>query len=190
MKVISGKDPIFETDNYEVILVSTSIYNILCNGFQGKMANKYAYIVEENNKQQYADTRRLGTRLTIKRNGLPTISLLYVCRCPQKGLKSLDYSALKKCLDTAALEFKGKRVLSTVLGASVFDGEGSKKRILRMMEKAFEDVDVDVYDYKQLALNEETKIKRRQFAEMGITDKKKCIEILKQLYLIPEDAKK
>ena len=122
MNIIKDKEPIFETDKYDVILVGTSIYDKLCNGFQGKMANKYPYIVEENHKQPYADIRRLGTRLTLERKGKPTISLLYICRCPQKGLKSLDYDALKHCIETAALEFKGKRILTTVLGGSVLGG--------------------------------------------------------------------
>lgn len=190
MRIIKDKDPIFETDNYDVVLIGTSIYNMLVNGFQGKMGNKYPYIVEENDKQPYADSRRLGTRLTFERNGLPTISLLYICRCPQKGLKSLDYPSLQRCLETAALEFKNKRIITTILGGTVFDGEGDKNRILGMMEKAFEGLDVDVYDYTQTVLNEEMLIKKKELTELGVTDRQKRLEILKQLYLIPTDGKK
>ena len=190
MRIIKDKDPIFETEKYDVILVGTSIYSTLYNGFQGKMANKYPYIVEENNKQLYADSRRLGTRITIERKNSPTISLLYICRYPIKMRLTLDYAALKQCLETAALEFKNKRILTTVLGGTIFDGKGNKKRVLNIMSKAFEGMDVDVYDYKQTYIKEETKAKRKELTEIGVTDSQKRIEILKQLYLIPADGKK
>lgn len=185
MKIIKDKEPIFDTENYDVILVGTSIYDILCNGFQGKMACKYPYIVEENHKQSYADTRRLGTRITIERKGNPTISLMYICGLPQRKQKSLDYDALKQCLTTAALEFKNKRIMTTVLGCTDFDGEGNKRRVLRMMEKAFDGMDVDVYDYKQRNLIEEAKEKRNELTEIGVTDRHKRTAILRQLYLMP-----
>lgn len=190
MRIIKDKDPIFETEKYDVILVGTSICDTLYNGFQGKMANKYPYISEENHKQSYADSRRLGTRLTVKRKGNPIISLLYICRYPRKMKLTLDYSALKQCLETAALEFKGKRILTTVLGGTVFDGKGNKKRVLNLMSKAFEGLDVEVYDYKQTYINEEAKTKRKELTEIGVTDSQKRIDILKQLYLIPADGKK
>jgi hypothetical protein len=72
----------------------------------------------------------------------------------------------------------------------VFDGEGDKNRILGMMEKAFEGLDVDVYDYTQTVLNEEMLIKKKELTELGVTDRQKRLEILKQLYLIPTDGKK
>ena len=190
MIIIKDKEPIFETEKYDVILVGTSIYDTLYNGFQGKMVNKYPYISEENHKQTYADSRRLGTRLTIVKKNMPIISLLYICHYPLKNKTTLDYDALKRCLDTAALEFKGKRILTTVLGGTVFDGKGNKKRILNMMSKAFEKLDVDVYDYKQTYIKEEAKTKRKELTEIGVTDSQKRIEILKQLYLIPADGKK
>ena len=190
MKIIKDKEPIFETEKYDVILVGTSICDTLYNGFQAKIANKYPYISEENHKQPYADSRRLGTRLTVKRENNPIISLLYICRYPQKLKMTLDYSALKQCLETAALEFKNKRVLTTVLGGTIFDGKGNKKRIINMMAKAFEGLDVDVYDYKQTYIIKETNAKMKELTEIGVTDSQKRIEILKQLYLIPSDGKK
>jgi hypothetical protein len=93
-------------------------------------------------------------------------------------------------LETAALEFKNKRIITTILGGTVFDGEGDKNRILGMMEKAFEGLDVDVYDYTQTVLNEEMFIKKKELTELGVTDRQKRLEILKQLYLIPTDGKK
>ncbi len=190
MRIIENQEPIFETDKYDVVLVGTSVYDLLVNGFQGKMANKYPYILEANHKQPYGDLRNLGTRLTLKREGNPIISLLYICGYPKKKFKSLDYDALKQCLTTAAVEFKDKCILTTIMGSTSFDGEGSKKRIIKMMEKVFEGMDVDVYDYKQMNGVEERKLKKKQLTEIGVTDNKKRQEILRQLYLIPADGEK
>ena len=44
MKIITNEDLIWKTDNYDVILVGTSIYCMLTNGFQSKMRMKYPYI--------------------------------------------------------------------------------------------------------------------------------------------------
>lgn len=185
MQIIKDKEPIFETEKYDVILVGTSIYGMLCNGFQGKMANKYPYIVEENDKQSYGDVRRLGTRITVSKEDSPDISLLYICRYPQKNAESIDYEALEKCLATAAVEFKGKKIMTTVIGSTQYDGTGSKRRVLSIMRKVFGESDVDVYDYKQHALKEEASDKRKQLSEMGITNKSKITSVLRKLYLLP-----
>lgn len=191
MNIIKDKEPIFTTENYDVILVGTSVFDMLVNGFQGKMAYKYPQIEKENHKQSYGDVRRLGTRITVNKKGCPTISLMYICRYPRKDLKNLDYNALKQCLATAAMEFKDKRVMTTVLGASEFDGNGTKRRILRIMTKAFDGMNVDVYDYKQRNLKEEYKEKRQELIDMGITDSRKRNAILRQLYLLaPKNGKK
>ena len=184
MEIIKGKDAIFETDKYDVILIGTSVYDILSCGFQGKVARKYPHVAEANHKQNYGDLRRLGTRVTVEKEGCPIVSLLYICRYPKKGLKSLDYDALEKCLATSAMEFRNKRIITTVMGASDFDGEGSKRKVLNMMRKAFEGMDVDVYDYPQGNIAKELSDKKRLLNSIGVTDKKRRNEILKQLFLI------
>lgn len=184
MKLIKGKDAIFETDNYDVILVGTSVYDLLTHGFQGKIGKKYPHVIEANHKQSYGDLRRLGTRLTLEEEGKPIISLLYVCRYPKKGLHSLDYEALRQCFLTSAAEFKGKRIITTIIGANEFDGEGDREKILRMMRNVFKDVDIDVYDYPQKSIVEEEREKRKQLKAMGVNDANKRREILRKLFLI------
>lgn len=183
MNIIKGKDAVFETDNYDVVLIGTSVYDILSHGFQGKVAIKYPHVAEANHKQTYGDVRRLGTRVTVEKEGCPIVSLLYICRYPKKGLKSLDYDALQRCLETAAMEFKGKRIITTVMGASDFDGEGNKRKILSMMRKAFKDMDVDVYDYPQFCVHDERMEKAKQLISMGVSNGKRRVEILRKLYL-------
>lgn len=184
MRIIKDKEPIFEVDKYDVVLVGTSVYGILTNGFQGKMANRYPYIVDENLKQPYGDLRRLGTRITITKEGYPTISLLYISGYPKKGLHSLDYEALDKCLKTAAMEFKGERIITTVLGDTQFDGEGNRRRILNMIDRAFEGMDIDVYDYPQFNLKKEKAKLIEELKKQGISDSRERTEILKKQFLI------
>ena len=188
MNLIKGKDAIYETDNYDVILIGTSIYDILTHGFQGKVAIKYPHVMEANHKQPYGDSRRLGTRLTLEKKGCPTISILYICNYPKKGLKSLDYDALKRCLETSAVEFKGKRIITTIMGANDFDGEGDRAKVLRLMRTYFKDLDVDVYDYPQEKVKDEMLRTVKKLKSMGVKDRKKRKEILKKLYLISIDV--
>lgn len=153
MDIIKDKDLIFDTDNYEVILVGTSIYNLLTQGFQSKMAVRYPNIVEANNKTPYADRRKLGKRITVE--GSPTISLMYICGYPHSKRDYLDYGALKNCLETANLEFKHKKVASTFLGTSLFDGNGDKDKCMEIIEDCTKDMEFTMYDFKQYKKREE-----------------------------------
>lgn len=154
IKIIKNEDAIWHTDEYDVILVGTSIYNMLTNGFQYKLKIKYDEIEKANNTTNYGDKRKLGKRLTI--DGNPTISLMYICRYP--GLRHgppIDYDALQNCLSTANAEFKGKKVMTTMIGCSDFDGNGDKEKVLKMLETYCKDIDLTVYDYHQLRKEDE-----------------------------------
>lgn len=188
MNLIKGVDPIYEIDKYDVVLVGTSVYDLLVNGFQFKMGNRYPHIVEANHSQPYGDLRRIGTRLTLVREGCPTISLLYVCGYPKRGLKTLDYNALEECLRASVAEFRGKKIATTIIGSTVFDGEGSKRKILNLMKKVFGDEDVTVYDYEQVSGVKEYREKAATLRKIGVRDRKKRKEILKKLYLTPIDG--
>ena len=188
MNIIKDKDPISLTDEYDVILVGTSIYCMMPNGFQSKIRFKYPEIEEANDSSPYGDQRKLGKRLTL--DGKPTISLLYITKYPNKKKDYLDYDALRACLLTAAAEFKGKRVMTTVLGSSKYDGNGDKGRILAIMEECTKGLDLDVYDYEQMSRYDEMKIWRRKIYRVKLTDKEKYYtlhnnieDIYKKLYL-------
>lgn len=151
INVIKDIDPINVTQEYDVLLVGTSIYSMLTNGFQSKIRYKYPKIDEMNCKTPYGDRRKLGKRLTLesKENGIPTISLLYICKFPNRKRVFIDYDALRNTLMTANAEFKGKKVMTTMLGASQFDGNGDKDKIMGIMNECLTDLDIDVYDYLQ-----------------------------------------
>lgn len=154
INIIKDKDAIWETDKYDVILIGTSYYCMLTNGFQSKMRIKYPYIEKKNNETNYGDRRKLGTRITFYES--PIISLLYICNYPHSKRVFIDYKALKQCLETANAEFKGKKVMTTLLGCSRFDGNGDKNTVLNIIKETCTDIDLDVYDYNQLPKRFET----------------------------------
>ena len=107
LNIIKDKEPIWETDKYDVILVGTSIYCMLTNGFQSKMRLKYPYIDAINDSTNYGDSRKLGKRMTIQ--GKPIISLMYIANYPHRKRVFVDYDALEHAMATANAEFKGKK---------------------------------------------------------------------------------
>lgn len=188
MNIIKDKDAIAFTDDYDVVLVGTSTYSTLGNGFQSKIRFKYPDIDDANSHTPYGDVRKLGKRLTM--DGTPTISLLYICGYPRKSLTNIDYGALEQCLLTATSEFKGKRVMTTLLGCSEFDGNGDRDKVLEIIERATKGLDLDVYDYRQLSRVEETLYWKRKIFLIKDIDRERYIklvkgrnEILRRLYL-------
>ena len=187
--IVKDIDLIWDTDKYDVILVGTSIYNLLTQGFQSKLALKYPYIVEANNTTPYADKRKYGKRLTIQ--GTPIISLMYICGYPHSKRDYLNYEALEHCLATANAEFKGKNVATTILGTSLFDGNGDKERCLKIIEDNTDKLNLSVYDFPQYNRRKEIAMvcsKWNEYAKRGEWRKWKELknhkdEIIAKLYL-------
>lgn len=188
LKIIKDKDPIWETDNFDVVLVGTSIFNKLNGSFQGKLKNKYPIVEETNRRMSYGDLRRLGTRVTV--NEKPQISLMYICGYPRGKHTVLDYEALTHCLKTANAEFKGKNALMTVTGSSVFDGSGDKERCLEIIKDNTLDLNVTVYDYQQKKIVDEIAEQKKYLTSLKLTNKEKYEQLapifdlyLKKIYL-------
>lgn len=187
--VVKDIDLIWDTDKYDVILVGTSIYNLLTQGFQSKLALKYPYIVEANNATPYADKRKYGKRLTIQ--GTPIISLMYICGYPHSKRDYLNYEALEHCLATANAEFKGKNVATTILGTSLFDGNGDRERCMKIIEDNTDKLNLTVYDFPQYNRRKEIAMvcsKWNEYAKRGEWRKWKELknhkdEIIAKLYL-------
>ena len=188
LKIIKDKDPIWDTDKFDVILIGTSIYNQLNGGFQSKMKYKYPIVDEKNRETKYADFSKLGTRITI--NDTPIISLMYICGYPRPNIDTVDYDSLTKCLLTANAEFRGKKVMATILGASQFDGAGDKDKCLKIIEDTTKDLDITLYDYKQKKRQDEIKEQKKYLKSLQYTDIEKYNKLknvfdlyLKKLYL-------
>ena len=188
LKIIKDKDPIWETDNFDVILIGTSIYNQLNGGFQSKMKYKYPIVDEKNRETKYADFSKLGTRITI--NNTPIISLMYICGYPRPNIDTVDYDSLTKCLLTANAEFRGKKVMATILGSSQFDGNGDKDKCLKIIEDSTKDLDITLYDYEQKKRADEINEQKMYLKSLQYTDIEKYNKLknvfdlyLKKLYL-------
>ena len=188
LKIIKDKDPIWETDKFDVILIGTSIYNQLNGGFQSKMKYKYPMVDEKNRETKYADFSKLGTRITI--NDTPIISLMYICSYTMPNVETVDYDSLTKCLLTANAEFRGKKAMATILGASQFDGAGDKDKCLKIIEDTTKDLDITLYDYKQKKRQDEIKEQKKYLKSLQYTDIEKYNKLkdvfdlyLKKLYL-------
>lgn len=188
LKIIKDKDPIWETDKFDVILIGTSIYNQLNGGFQSKMKYKYPIVDEKNRETKYADFSKLGTRITI--NDTPIISLMYICGYPRPNIDTVDYDSLTKCLLTANAEFRGKKVMATIIGSSQFDGNGDKDKCLKIIEDSTKDLDITLYDYEQKKRADEIKEQKMYLKSLQYTDIEKYNKLknvfdlyLKKLYL-------
>ena len=188
LKIIKDKDPIWETDKFDVILIGTSIYNQLNGGFQSKIKYKYPIVDEKNRETKYADFSKLGTRITI--NNTPIISLMYICGYPRPNIDTVDYDSLTKCLLTANAEFRGKKVLTTILGSSQFDGNGDKDKCLKIIKDSTKDLDITLYDYEQKKRADEIREQKMYLKSLQYTDIEKYNKLknvfdlyLKKLYL-------
>ena len=188
LKIIKDKDPIWETDNIDVILIGTSIYNQLNGGFQSKIKYKYPIVDEKNRETKYADFSKLGTRITI--NDTPIISLMYICGYPRPNIDTVDYDSLTKCLLTANAEFRGKKIMATIIGSSQFDGNGDKDKCLKIIKDSTKDLDITLYDYEQKKRIDEIREQKMYLKSLQYTDIEKYNKLknvfdlyLKKLYL-------
>lgn len=166
--IIKDKEAIYDTEKYDVVLLGLSTHNVLMGNFQGKMAVKYPIIEKAYYNTPVGDIRKLGKRITIDDLGdeKPKISLMFICTYPSRKKDFIDYEALEKCLKTANAEFKGMRVMSTILGSSKFDGRGNKEKCISIIKECCKDIDLYLYDYEQISIKDEIYRQRKYFKEL------------------------
>ena len=143
-------DLIYHVKEYDVVLVGTTINNSLGNGFQKDVARSFRYVEQANRETMYGDKRKLGTSLVV--NGEPVFCLCYIYEArtnPSKKPDVLNYEALHRCLCQIDEKFQGKKIATTLIGASEFDGGGDVDKVKEILTAAFTKSDVDVYTYEQ-----------------------------------------
>lgn len=201
MNIIVDKDPIFEVEKYDVVLLGASVMCQLSRaGFVAKMSNKYPILQEEDDKQTYNDHRRLGTRLTLTIQDDLRASLLYMSHSVRfttsPSSMRIDYNALERCLRTANAEFKGLRVITNIIGTDSYLGSGDKDKCLDLIERCTPNLDLDVYDYPDIPITKIKQTIQNQIRSRCHNDEalikatfKRLSLIYKKLYLVPTTPK-
>lgn len=139
-----------EIFNYDLIIIGTGIHNALGNGFQHDMKINFPIIEEVVKKTKYADPRKLGTVSVI--NMKPIVCVGYIHKGGYRSdLKTdfLDYDALKSILELIDKNFEGKKIATTLIGCSKYDGNGDKTRVFSLFETLSDKNEYFIYDYEQ-----------------------------------------
>lgn len=188
INIIENEDAIWHVEDYDVVLLGTSVYNMLTNGFQSKLAVKYPYLYDAVDDTNYADLRKLGTCKHV--DGTPEVCLMFMCKYPNKTKLFTDYESIESCFKYANIRYSGKKCLTTVVGSTRFDGNGDKKTILDIIERNSDNLILDIYDYEQLHKRDEAAILFRKMLEYRYTDHDKFVNlwydrynVVKQLYI-------
>ena len=183
MVIFENKDLFDDIGEYDVILIGTNIYCNLSQGLQRKVMLNYPFVQDKNMSTKYGDEKKLGTILECKEENSPIFVLIYINRgnfMPDISKEYLDYEALENSLKLVNILYKNKKIASTVLGNSRFEGYGNKDKILKMMSDFLPDVDLTVYDYEQLSRSEELKKTRERELKIKETDIDAYYEAVKQ----------
>lgn len=170
-KIINGEDIYNHINEHDVILVGTNIYANMSNGFQRKVMLNYPYVQDVNMSTKYADKSKMGSIIECKKKGNPTFVLMFINEGNfRPDLKSdyLSYESLEKCMKFVNILYKGKNVACPMLGASKFDGNGDKDRILGIIAENSGNINLTVYDYEQLSRSEE--MKKVRIAEIRLKE--------------------
>ena len=136
--------------NYDVIIIGTGIHNALGNGFQYDMKINFPIIEETVKKTKYADPRKLGTVSVINMKPIVCVGFIH-----KGGYRSdiqadyLDYDALKSILELIDENFEGKKIATTLIGCSQYDGNGDKNAVFRLFETLSDKNEYFIYDYEQ-----------------------------------------
>lgn len=160
IKVENGEDLYNHINEYDVTLIGVDIYCNMSQGLQRKVMLNYPYVLDANMKTRYADKGKMGSILECKKEGNPTFVLLFINEGnfrPDLKKESVSYTSLEKCMKIINILYKGKKIACTLLGASRFDGNGDKEKILEILSTNSSNIDLTVYDYEQLSRSEELK---------------------------------
>ena len=161
INIIKDVDIYEHCAEYDAVLIGTNLYCTMSQGIQLKVMLNYPYAYEKNLETKYGDIEKLGTVLECKSEGEPTFCLCFITVGynfrPDLQKDYLSYEALEKCLKLVNILYRGKKIATTILGSSRFDGNGDKDKIMEIFEKTITDVDLTIYDYEQKSRAEEMK---------------------------------
>lgn len=158
MKILKDIDLYPHIGEYDCVLIGTNIYNTMSQGIQLQVMLNYPHVYEENLKTKYADQEKLGTILKCEKEGEQSFCLCFITDSygfrPDLNKDFLSYESLEKCLKLVSVLYKDKKLACTLLGASRFDGNGDRDRILEIFNNTVKDMDITIYDYYQKSRKE------------------------------------
>ncbi len=160
INIIKDVDLFEHVDEYEAVLIGTNTYCTMSQGIQLKVMLEYPYAYNKNLETKYGDPEKLGTILECEHEDEPRFCLCFIYEGnfrPDIRKDYLSYESLEKCLSLVNIMYKEKNIATTLLGASRFDGNGDRDRIMEIFERTLTDVNVTVYDYFQKSRAEEMK---------------------------------
>lgn len=160
VNIIKDVDLFEHVDEYEAVLIGTGTYCTMSQGIQLKVMLNYPYVYNKNLETKYGDPDKLGTIVQCEQEKSPRFCLCFIYEGnfrPDIKKDFLSYESLEKCLSLVNILYKGKNIATTLLGASRFDGNGNREKIIEIFERTLTDVNVTIYDYFQKSRAEEMK---------------------------------
>lgn len=183
IKVIKDVDLYNHVGEFDVVLVGTNNYCMMSQGIQLNIMLNYPYVYDKNLETKYGDPEKLGTVLECTSEGEPTFCLCFICGGnfrPDLQKDYLSYESLEKCLKLVNILYKGKNVATTILGASRFDGNGDKEKILEIFNNCITDVNLTIYDYYQKSRSEQLNEVRNKELAVREKDRKAYYEMVRK----------
>lgn len=155
VNIVKDKDLIYYVKDYDIVLVGVNIMNTKGDGFQYQVHLNFPEVYKTHRDSNYADVKKIGTVSVVP--GKPTFCLCYISKGryrPDKIPDAVDYEGLESCLNLIAKHFNGKKIASTIMGVSNYEGGGDKRKILKIFRKVFTETDITLYDYIQKGYKE------------------------------------
>lgn len=183
IKVVKDIDLYNHVGEFDVVLVGTNNYHIMSHGIQLNIMLNYPYVYDKNLETKYGDPEKLGTILECKSEGEPTFCLCFICGGnfrPDLNKDYLSYESLEKCLKLVNILYRGKKVATTLLGTSRFDGNGDREKVMEIFNETIKDVDLTIYDYYQKSRSEQLGEIYHKEAKVRETDRKAYYEMVRQ----------
>lgn len=146
---IHNKPLIEDIFDYDLIIVGTGIHNALGNGFQYDVKINFPQVEQIVKQTPYADVRKLGSVTVVNENPIFCVGFIHKGGY-RKDLNPdyLDYKALEEVLNLIDSNFENKRIATTLLGCSQYDGNGNKEKVLEIFNKLSNN-NFFIYDYEQ-----------------------------------------
>ena len=168
INIIKDVDLFEHVNDYEAVLIGTGTYCTMSQGIQLKVMLEYPYVYDKNLETKYGDPEKLGTIVPCEQEKEPSFCLCFIYEGnfrPDIRKEFLSYESLEKCLSLVNILYKGKKIATTLLGASRFDGNGDRDKIMEIFERTLTNVDVTIFDYFQKSRAEENKeVRERELA--------------------------